>query len=360
MRGWLVVSAAVVMLAGAVSARSAQDRDVAGATARAPERLEDTGLYAADDPGRVDPRNRAFSPQYPLWSDGATKSRWVFLPPGSVIDAADPHAWDLPVGTRFWKEFRFGGRKIETRFLWKASAGHWVAASYIWNAGGTAATRAPDAGEPGVVEIAPGRWHAVPSVEDCRACHGSTRTRPLGFNALQLSTDRDPHALHGEPSSPDLLTLKSLVEERRLSPASQELVSDPPRIRASHPQTRAVLGYLAANCGSCHDGSGEISVQGLSLKHRELTTDGDAVARRLIGFPTAWQVPSAPTGASVLVNLHAPGLSAILARMRSRLPSSQMPPLGTVVRDQAAVEAVATWIGMDLKRLQHPIEMHGR
>jgi hypothetical protein len=149
------------------------------------------------------------------------------------------------------------------------------------------------------------------------------------------------------------------VEERRLSPASQELVSDPPRIRASHPQTRAVLGYLAANCGSCHDGSGQISVQGLSLKHRELTTDGDAVARRLIGSPTAWQVPSAPTGASVLVNLQAPGLSAILTRMRSRSPSSQMPPLGTVVRDQAAVEAVATWIGMDLKRLQHPIEMSG-
>ena len=34
--------------------------------------------------------------------------------------------------------------------------------------------------------------------------------------------------------------------------------------------------------------------------------------------------------------------------MRSRRPSSQMPPLGTVVRDQAATDAIARWIEADL------------
>ena len=56
------------------------------AAQRLPERLSDTGLY---EPGTrsVDPRNRPFAPQYPLWTDGAAKARWLRLPPGTRIDA---------------------------------------------------------------------------------------------------------------------------------------------------------------------------------------------------------------------------------------------------------------------------------
>jgi hypothetical protein len=35
--------------------------------------------------------------------------------------------------------------------------------------------------------------------------------------------------------------------------------------------------------------------------------------------------------------------------MRSRQPSTQMPPLGTVMRDEEAIAAVTAWLG-DLKR----------
>src|SRR5688572_325136 len=72
---------------------------------RAPQRLVETGLYASDRPGVIAGRHRPFSPQYPLWSDGAAKARWVYLPDASSIDATDPGAWNFPVGTRFWKEF---------------------------------------------------------------------------------------------------------------------------------------------------------------------------------------------------------------------------------------------------------------
>jgi hypothetical protein len=34
----------------------------------------------------------------------------------------------------------------------------------------------------------------------------------------------------------------------------------------------------------------------------------------------------------------------MLARMRSRRPSSQMPPLGTVLRDQEAINAIERWM----------------
>lgn len=316
-----------------------------------PARLSETGLYAAGRVGTVDERNRQFSPQYPLWSDGATKTRWVFLPPGTTIDTRDDAAWEFPVGTRFWKEFSFDGRKVETRMLWKAGATRWVAVSYRWNDEQTDAILASDLGEPGVAALTPNRSHGIPSATDCRACHGATRTEPLGFNPLQLSTDRDPNAIHGEPLEPADVTLRTLVDEQRLSPARTDLVEAPPRIPSESARTRSMLGYFAANCGSCHRGDGEIAVRVPSLKHSDLLRLGDAAALSLVRRSTAWQVPGVREGGSVLIDPEAPETSAMLVRMRSRSPSSQMPPLGTVLRDQKAVDALSDWISGDLATL---------
>jgi cytochrome c553 len=340
----LGAAAAVVLSIVTGQQRARQVLAAPGSDApQAPSRLSETGLYLPGQPGQVDPRNRAFSPQYPLWSDGAHKSRWVFLPDGAVIDARASD-WDVPVGTRFWKEFRFADRKVETRMLWKTDVANWVVASYLWNAGQTDAVLAPAEGVPNVAEIAQGRAHSIPSRTDCLACHGAKRTSALGFNVLQLSTDRDSGAIHGEPLEPGMVTLETLVREERLAPLDGTLVSQPPRIAATDPQTRALLGYLSANCGTCHNGSGEIAVLGPSLKFSDLLADGDGVAARLTGHRTAWQVPGVAEGQSMLVDPRTPDQSAMLVRMRSRRPSSQMPPLGTVVKDQEAVSALQQWI----------------
>ena len=54
-------------------------------------------------------------------------------------------------------------------------------------------------------------------------------------------------------------------------------------------------------------------------------------------------------GASVLIDRWKPEKSAILARMRSRPPSPQMPPLGTVVGDDRALAAIARWIQLEVR-----------
>jgi mono/diheme cytochrome c family protein len=131
--------------------------------------------------------------------------------------------------------------------------------------------------------------------------------------------------------------------EGRLSPARAELVANPPRIRPADPQTRAVLGYFAGNCGGCHDTSGEIAYDDPSLTHGDIL-DGDAVAAALLAKSTTWQVPGQPDGASYMLKSGHPEASSMLARMKSRRPSSQMPPLGTVMRDEEAVAAVEKWI----------------
>ena len=311
----------------------------------APARLAETGLFAAG--GGIGPEVRPYSPQYPLWSDGASKSRWVYLPPGTAIDTTTPGDWSFPVGTKFWKEFTFNGRKVETRFLWRVSADRWVFASYAWNAEGTDAVLAPDEGLPGAAELAPGKQHDIPAAGECRACHGTERPAPLGFNALQLSNDRDPNAIHGEPLAAGMITNATLAAEGRFSPSRPELVGNPPRIQSDNPRTRAVLGYFAANCGTCHNRSGEIAYAGPSLKHSDLG-DGDDAASALLAQVTAWEVPGRASGTTRMLDSLAPDASAMLVRMRSRRPSSQMPPLGTVLRDEQAIETVAKWIATDL------------
>src|SRR5690349_11109089 len=258
---FLVPITAVVMLATIGSAAGqayatapVAPRDAAApGAAAAPGWLSQTGLYSDPATLKIDSRNRNFSPQYPLWSDGATKRRWVRLPVGSKIDVADLGNWELPVGTRFWKEFSFNGKKVETRFLWRTSEDNWVFASYVWNEAQTDAELASESGVPNIAEIADGKRHSIPSVSECRACHDSNRTETLGFSALQLSIDRDPNALHAEPLAGDMLTVKTLVDEDLLTPRRPELVTNPPRIAADTPMTRAALGYLSTNCGSCHN-----------------------------------------------------------------------------------------------------------
>ena len=344
-----VVRATAAVLAVAwVGAASASARRAEGGP-QAPRHLGETGLYAPAQFGTIDARNRPFSPQYPLWSDGAAKTRWVFLPPGTSIDTSDPAEWTFPVGTRFWKQFTFNGRNVETRFLWRASADRWIFATYVWNEEQTDAVLAPAEGVSGAAEIAPGRRHDIPGDIECRACHGTSRPAPLGFNALQLSTDRDPNAIHGEPLAPGMMTLATLETERRLSPSRVGWVADPPRIRSEHPATRAVMGYLAANCGTCHNRSGEIGAVVPSLKHADLG-DGDRVARSLLGLATRWQAPGQPEGSTVLIDPASPDVSAMLLRMKSRRPSSQMPPIGTKLRDERAIAAIQQWIATELAR----------
>jgi mono/diheme cytochrome c family protein len=309
-----------------------------------PQHLTETGLYAAEDRAGVASGVRQFLPQYPLWSDGLTKRRYVFLPKGTSIDATSELAWDFPVGTKFWKEFSLNGRRIETRMSWKSSPTRWQMGSYVWNDEGTDAVLAPPDGVSSVVEIAPGRRHSIPSRSDCSACHGSQRMGPLGFNALQLSNDRDPNAIHGEALPPGMLTLADLINEGVLSPAPSGFIAKPPRIRTSNPATRSVLGYLATNCMMCHNGGGDGTPLGPSLAMREMLEDADSAARSLLDRPSAWQVPGALDGHSVVVQPGSPDLSALFVRLRSRAPSSQMPPLGTVLRDQQAVDTIGRWI----------------
>jgi hypothetical protein len=347
-RGLQVVLCVLLGLLACATAVAAEGMATDGAlqadTAAAPRWLSQTGLYGED--GAIAAGNRPFTPQYPLWTDGAAKARWIHLPEGSRIDVADADAWRFPVGTKLWKEFAWNGRKVETRLLWLAAPDQWVFAAYVWDEAQRDAELAPEGGVPDAYEVASGRHHSIPGRADCLACHAASPTTVLGFSALQLSDDRDPLAPHAEPLPTGAITLRELVDEDRLSPPRPQWAASPPRIRASDPVERAALGYLAANCGTCHNDRGSLARLGLAL-HHNVAADPLAPEPALLtalDAPGRWQVPGVAPDSSRVVAPGAPERSALAYRLASRRPSSQMPPLGTVIRDDEGLELVRRWI----------------
>ena len=241
---------------------------------RPPDRLADTGLYLDVRSELIDPANRPFAPQYPLWSDGLTKKRWVYLPPGGVIDATDDSGWRFPVGYPVLEGVqseRTQRRNAPVMASRERLGVRELPLERRWHRRGAGVRRGCGRRRRGGKR--PASQHPV--TNRLHRLHGTTRAGPLGFNPLQLSTDRDPNAIHGEPLAPGMITLKDLVEEHRLMPQRHELVSNPPRIQTNNPATRAVLGYLAANCAMCHDGSDGVAVLGPSLKYADLMENAD-------------------------------------------------------------------------------------
>jgi hypothetical protein len=312
-----------------------------------PRHLSETGLYVKGSTTEVRRELVSFSPQYPLWSDGATKRRWIELPPGRFIDARNPDAWEFPPGTRLWKEFSVG-RPVETRFIERLADGSWRFAAYVWNEAGTDAVLAP--AETGVT-LPPTRTRAtryvVPSEYDCRACHEGAPVPVLGFTALQLSPDRDPHAPHAETPTPNMADLRVLAARGLVRNLPQQLIDQPPRIATSSPTERAALGYLHANCSHCHSVPTETgaSVPVDTILQLKATDPSSAsnVLRSLIEAPGRYRI----AGADTPMRIVSPGdahASVLPLRMRSRDPRVQMPPLGTSIPDTEAIALIERWI----------------
>jgi hypothetical protein len=347
------IAGAVATIAGASTPGRATST---AATVRPPPRLSETGLYSDPASHTVDPRNLHYTPQYPLWSDGAAKQRWIRLPPGTAISARDPEVWAFPVGTKLWKEFSWD-RRVETRYL-ERTRGGWIYAAYVWDDAQGDAVLVPEGGVLASQEVAPGRRHRVPSRADCLSCHQGGRSEVLGFSALQLSPDRDPLAPHAEAPRPESVDLRALVARRLVRGLPAGMLEAPPRVVASTPRGRAAMGYLHANCGGCHDSVGPLASLGLALRH-SLTAGqpADEPAAQAIGQASRARAPGAAAGESRWIAPGAPGRSTVVTRMASRHAVAQMPPLGTQVVDADAVKLLESWIEQDLsadpRRAQH-------
>jgi len=295
-----------------------------------PVQLGCTGLYSNWPTGTIAPDARPYTPGLALWSDGAAKSRYIRLPPGARIDTSNMDEWTFPVGTKVWKEFRVGGVRVETRFLWKRGPGDWFRTTYAWSADGSSATELTTG-----VQNVNGTTYEVPPQSACTACHQGRIDSVLGFEAVSLAA---PGATG--------LTLQELVNEGLLTtPPSAPLVVP------GNATESAAIGWLHANCGTaCHNRSpGSLAGStGLFMRLDVATlrsVRSTDVWNTAVGQPSNFQ--PTPDSSLLLIAPGNPSNSAIYFRDSYRDTQGedfQMPPLDTHVVPTAGVALVQSWI----------------
>ena len=278
-----------------------------------PEVLSSTGLYSDAEVGVLADDVIEFTPRYPLWTDGATKRRFLLLPEGGQVDTSDANDWAFPAGTRFFKSFERDGILIETRMNVRTDDG-WAAASYLWTDAGDDAQRLVDP-----VPNAAGTPHDVPGAAECQACHGGRRNFTLGFSETQLTLD----------------TRLELWDQGLLTaPADAE-----PEVGEAE---RAGLGVLHANCSHCHNAKRNQQEQAA-----DCYDPGEHNAFDLTLPPDLTAVSAAPALRTARDLLGTPRDSKILDRMSRRDQDPErpsMPPLGTELVDEEGLAEVRAFI----------------
>ena len=300
----------IVLQTGCAEWRDCTDVDTS-AVDSLPMLLSETGLYSDTASKTISDAAFEFEPQFPLWTDGAKKQRWLILPEGSQINTENEESWIAPVGTQFFKNFTRDGVLIETRMNQKTDDG-WIAATYLWNEAGEDAEKQLEA-----ISDASGTAHDIPSAAECSACHGGRADFTLGFSATQL----------------DLETRTALYTMGALTHASDADLSGLTETQ------KTGLGVLHGNCSHCHNSTRNDNPQSTRCYNPGPQEDFD------LSLPAALRtIEDAP----VLNTARHDFLQGeMIERMSHRNRLNQtlfMPPLGTEEVDEDGVAAVQALI----------------
>ena len=291
--------------------------------------LRCTGLYSDWASRTVASSVEVYDPGLHFWSDGAVKTRWVYLPPGATIDTSNMDEWTFPIGTKFWKQFVVGGVLTETRLLHKVSAASWYATTYEWSPDGSTATELTR----GALNVNDAGYE-IPSQNKCAECHQGRVDYVLGFEAVSLSS---PGA-----SGLPMATLKS-----------RGLLTAPPAEAITIPGTAvesAALGYLHTNCGiTCHNAANGLARDTGFFMRLDVSSLSSVGATDT--YVTGWNEPTQGYHAvPERIAQCSPASSCAYYRMSRRDgvaeagAGTQMPPIDSHQVDPAGEAILMAWI----------------
>ena len=264
----------------------------------------------------------------PLYSDGADKLRFIYIPAGQQLTENGAGLLEFPVGSAIIKTFAFGEgedrRLIETRLLLHRAEG-WVALPYRWNEQQTEASLAlAGARLPITTPAGEQISYRIPNKNQCKACHSKDgAVIPIGPKARNMP---------GE-------WLSQMVDAGHLSamPQGSDVLPDWNE-RETEGTEALARAYLDVNCAHCHQPGGGASNSGLDLRWEQ----DDPHALGIRKPPVAAGRGSG--GHLVSIAPGEPDASILLYRMDSTEPGVAMPELGKSTVDEDGVKVVRGWI----------------
>ncbi|MBX7495517.1 hypothetical protein K3172_06555 [Qipengyuania sp. 6B39] len=264
----------------------------------------------------------------PLFSDGAEKLRFVYLPDGTQATADGENLLAFPVGTALIKTFAFeeaGERRlIETRVLLHRADG-WLALPYVWNAEQSDATLAVAGAR---IDLTTPKGEAisyrVPNKNQCKECHGlDGAVTPIGPKARNLSRT----------------WLAEMVEHGHLDRMPADANQLPLwENRESASLTSAARAYLDVNCAHCHRPGATASNSGLDLRWEQQDPHALGIGKRPVAAGRG------AGGHLFDIVPGKPGESILTYRMSTTEPGVAMPEIGKETVDEDGLAVVRRWI----------------
>jgi len=282
----------------------------------------------------------------PLFSDYASKYRFVWMPVGTSAQYREDVTFDFPVGTILSKSFAFPSddhhagaeRIVETRLLVRANNG-WVALPYIWNDDQTDAELrlVPDPVHIHYSDAA-GRaqdfTYQIPNANECRQCHENNKQLlPIGPKARNLN--KEFSYSDGEANQLARWTQAGYL---RGAPTS---VAAPPVAQWNNPGTGTVsdraIAYLDNNCAHCHQPGGTAGYTGVDFRagHFDPTHAGFCKHPNSAGNMRDLQYDIVPGD---------PDQSILIYRLASTAPKVMMPQIGRSVVHVEGLAVIKEWI----------------
>jgi uncharacterized repeat protein (TIGR03806 family) len=292
-----------------------------------PRKLGDYGFFTDGAARHPDKRLKAYELNTALFSDGAEKLRYVYVPEGAQVNADGDGLLKFPVGAAIIKTFAFGEgaeqRYIETRVLLHRADG-WLALPYRWNEEQTEARLALAGGRiPITTPSGETISYRIPNKNQCKACHSvDGEVIPIGPKARNLSRK----------------WLSALHEGGSLDQVPEGADVLPVWTNTSATRDARARAYLDVNCAHCHRPGGGASNSGLDLSWEQ--TDAFAIG---VNKPP---VAAGRGAGGLLVSIEpgAPDKSILVHRMNSNEPGVAMPELGRSTVDAEAVDLMREWI----------------
>lgn len=311
-----------------------------------PPTLADTGIFANLNTLSVHPGIVPYDLNVPFWSDNAKKRRWFSVPnPNLKIGFSREGNWTFPASSVWIKHFDLeltngvpqSARRVETRVIVKNASGVY-GVTYRWGTSTSNATLVPEEGMNETFQVyfngTPRNqvWR-YPSRNECLSCHTPAGGYAIGFNTPQLNRNFN----YG--------TVANQIQALSSAGYFQSAVTDIQSLRAlAHPsdtsQSREyrVRSYLTANCVQCHQpgapGGGNWDARITTPLAQANIIEG--LLQNYNGNPD-----------NRVVKPGHPSLSMLLTRI-SIGGSLRMPPLGSSVLDDQAIQLMNDWIANDL------------
>lgn len=341
----LVMSALLVVACG--RAAWAAPIDAAILAKSPPKQLSEFGFF--EDLTRQTPAVGVtpFQLNTPLFSDGALKRRFVYIPAGKTAKYGPTEAFDFPVSAALIKTFAFPAdfrqpdkavRLIETRVLLRQPEG-WQAWAYLWNDEQTDAQLKIAGARVEIKSVdkagAPLNFtYSVPNKNQCKGCHAiNGELVPLGPKARNLNSEIDYPT--GRQNQLAYWAAHGLLDA---APVSDEIPRVPDWRDENAPLDARARAWLDVNCAHCHRREGPASNTGLFLTHSESDRTALGINKRPVAAGKG-------AGANEFdIKPGDPDASILLYRVESVEPGVMMPELGRHLADPDAVALLRKWI----------------